>query len=198
MKRFILTCMVILSFSHIFAEDKIGSYSMSYFDGKQLNIKASEPKNGKFSFYIYVHGKREYDEVCFALKNENLNQFKTALSEVRDKFVEWEQTAKENNVTDIKKPFPVSFPKVDIAWKSSKWWFSFNKYMKPNFMVFKDGSCAMVVYLKVTASSNEYIDQEVYWVLQSKEEFDDILKVLDESLVIDHYNNKESATDLFK
>ncbi|MBR1716925.1 MAG: hypothetical protein IJ718_04815 [Paludibacteraceae bacterium] len=182
----------------LLAEDRIGSYTMSYFDGKEYEIEASEPKNGKFSIYLYVGGDRKSDKVCIGIDSKDLQAFKTSLEQIRDKFLEWEKTAKDNNVTDINKDFPYSFPKVTIAWLGSKWWFSFNKHLKPKFMVFKDGSCAMVVYMKVKASSNEYIDQDVYWVLQNVDEFNSIIDMLDENIVMEHYNNKGNKTDLFQ
>ena len=56
----------------------------------------------------------------------------------------------------------------------------------------------MVVYTKAQASSNEYITQEVYWVLKEREEFDDIIKYLDEAFISDYFAKKNNAQDLFQ
>ncbi len=196
-KNCLLICMLILSLSS-FAEDKIGSYSMSYFSGKTCDIKATEPKNGKFDIYITIGGKHKTDEVVIGVSSKELESFKRSLIEVRDKFIEWKETAVKNNVTDITKEFPAVFPRVTIAWYGSKWWFAFNQRINPTFFVFKDGKCAMVVYAKVKASTNEYIDQEIYWVLQEESEFNDIINLLDEKVVNEHFSAQETKADLFK
>ena len=195
-KSLILLCTIFLC-TNLLAEDKIGSYNMSYFEGKSYDIKASEPKNNKFDIYIEVGGKYKTDQVMLSVASKDLDAFKNALIQIRDKFLEWKKTAIENNVTDITKDFPVTLPRVTIAWYGTKWWFAFNQYIKPKFFVFKDGKCAMVVYTKAKSSSNEYIDQEVYWVLQEESEFNDVISFLNDSVVIEHYNAKSSKTDLF-
>lgn len=195
-KIVILLCAIILS-AISFAQEKIGSYSMSYFDGKSYAIKASEPKNNKFDLYIEVGGEHKSDDVVLGIESKDLISFKDALIQIRDKFLEWKKTAIENNVKDITKDFPISFPKVTIAWYGSKWWFAFNQRITPRFFVFKDGTCAMVVYTNAKASSNEYIDQDVYWVLQEESEFNDIINLLNENIVYDYFKAKSSQTDLF-
>lgn len=196
-KLFLLICTMALCLNSL-AEEKIGSYAMSYFNGKSFKIEASEPKNGKFSLYIEVGGKHKSDNVMLGVESKDLESFKDALTQVRDKFLEWKKTAVENNVTDITKEFPVTFPKITIAWYGSKWWFAFNQRIKPTFFVFKDGTCAMVVYTKAVSSSNEYIDQEVYWVLREESEFNDIIGLLDENVIIEHFSTKETKADLFQ
>lgn len=197
MKKMMALILCLISIT-TFGQEKIGSYSSSYFDGRSFNISASEPKNGKFNVYIEVGGKHKTDDVQICVSNKNIEEFKSALVSVRDKFFEWKETAEANNVKDITKDFPYIFPKVDIAWYGSKWYFHFGKKISPTFFVFKDGSCAMVVYTKAQASSNEYITQEVYWVLKEREEFDDIIKYLDEAFISDYFAKKNNAQDLFQ
>ena len=198
MKKSMIALMLCIVSIMVMSQEQIGSYTMGYFDGKEYKIQASAPKNGKFDFYIDVEGERKSDNVNLLLENTELEKFKTVFTQVRDKYLEWAKTAKANNVTDINKDFPWSFPKLSVAWYGSKWWFSFNRYFTPRFMVFKDGTSAMVLSAKVVSSSNEYIDQKFYLVLQTEEEFNQILDVLNEEKVINYFKNKENTKDLFK
>lgn len=197
MKKIFILLFAIGVCGNLFSEEKIGSYAMSYFDGRSFEIQASEPKNNKFYLYIQVGGEHKSDKVMLSIESKDLLAFKDALIQIRDKFLEWKKTAIENNVKDITKDFPITFPRVNIAWYGSKWWFAFNQRIKPTFFVFKDGTCAMVVYTKAESSTNEYIDQEVYWVLQEESEFNDIIRFLDENVIIEHFKAKSSQTDLF-
>ncbi len=180
------------------AEDKVASYSMSYFDGKVYDIEASEPKtDGSFNFYIYVAGDGQNDRVCLSLKSKDVPNFKESLETIKNKFAEWKATATENKVTDIVKAFPCTFPKMTVAWHSSKWWFAFNRVFTPDFFVFKDGRCAVVTSAKVTSSENQYIDQTFYLVFEDNSEIDQLIEGLNCDAVVRYYNQKRNATDLF-
>lgn len=197
MKKAIFFVCCLFSLSAL-AEDKVASYSMSYFDGKVFDIQASEPKpNGSFDFYIYVVGDGMDDRVCLDLKSENVAAFKETLETIKVKFTEWKNTAVENKVTDITKDFPCSFPKMNVAWHTSQWWFAFNRIFTPTFFVFKDGRCAVVTSAKVVSSENRYIDQTFYLVFEDNSEIDTLIKGLDCDAVIKHYNQKQNAADLF-
>lgn len=181
-----------------FAQDKIASYTMSFFEGRVFDIAAGEPKdNGDFSFYIYVAGEHTNESVCLSIDNKQVPAFINALEIMKEKFPEWKETAIKNNVSDIKKEFPVTFPKMTVAWYGTKWWFAFNKTFTPQFFVFKDGSCAAVTTAKVKSSSNEYIDQTFYLVFEDASEIDTLIKGLDSSAVVKHYSSKNNAADLF-
>lgn len=171
---------------------------MSYFDGKIYDIQANQPKaNGSFNFYIYVAGERSNDRVCLSLKSENVPAFKEALETIKIKFTEWKTTAIENNVSDMTKSFPCSFPPMKVAWYSSQWWFAFDRTFTPKFFVFKDGSCAVVTSAKVESSKNKYIDQTFYMVFEDNSEIDTLIQGLDCDAVVKHYNQKQNAADLF-
>lgn len=51
---------------------------------------------------------------------------------------------------------------------------------------------------KVTASSNEYIDQKFYWVFQSVAEIDEFIKKLDYPKFIQNINTKANNEELFQ
>lgn len=198
MKKSMIALMLGIVSISMMGQERIGSYTMGFFPEDKFDVLATEPNKGKFDIYFDVEGKHKSDNVKLDVSSKELQQFKATLIQVRDKFLEWQRTAKENKVSDINKDFPFTFPKLTVAWYGTKWWFSFNHYLTPKFFVFKDGSCAMVVHKKVVSSSNEYIDQEFYWILQTEEEFNELINYLDENIVNNYFNSKESTQDLFK
>ena len=200
MKKILLFIVVIAMSALVSAQEKFATYTMSYFQEMgEFPIKISKlDKKGKFSVYIYVMGESEYDNVCITIKSIDLPTFRQTLTDLRDKFVEWKEVATENNVTDMKKEFPYSFNGITIAWLGSKWFFSYNNIITPLFVAMEDGKCVMIVYKNATSSSNQYIDQKVYFVLQEKEEFDNLLNVISEENINDYLNKRSNAEDLFR
>ena len=65
-------------------------------------------------------------------------------------------------------------------------------------MILESGKKIIVMNSKVTASSNEYIDQEFYWVFQSVTELDEFIKILDFPKFIEKMNANANNADLFQ
>ncbi|KXB34463.1 hypothetical protein HMPREF1869_01195 [Bacteroidales bacterium KA00251] len=202
MKKIIIIAMLFTSLVAR-AQEKIGSYTSSFFNPvkTEFDVRATQPKNDKFRYYISVWGENPTDKVNLILSSENAEKFVEAMQICKEKFVEWKKIAKDNNVTDFTKKFPVTLPPIDVGWYSSEWWFSFDHIFTPKFLVFKYGECVECVFMlyeKVTASSNEYIDKEFSFVLKSPDEFDSLIKNIDKEVVIRHFGEKQNVKDLFK
>ncbi|WP_288904757.1 hypothetical protein [uncultured Porphyromonas sp.] len=198
MKKIIIIAMLFTNLVAM-AQEKIGSYTSSFNPDKtEFDVQATQPKKDKFDYYISVLGEKLTDDVNLCLSSKNAEKFVEAMQICKEKFIEWEKTAKDNNVTDMSKEFPVTLPPIDVAWYSSEWWFSWNHVFTPKFFVFKDGGCAFVLYDKVTASSNKYIDKKFYLVLKSQDEFDSLIKNIDKEVVTRHFSEKQDVKDLFK
>lgn len=198
MKKSLITLLFMLFYIIVYGQETVGTFNMEYFAEEGVKkIECTNPDANDFNVYIGAVGNHASDEVYLRIKGNDLDNFKIAFIQLRDKFVEWATVARENNVTDMVKEFDISLPKMTVCWLSSKWWFSFNQRLTPKFLVLKDGKCAMVLSKKVNASSNEYIDQTLYFVLTSKEEFDDVLGLLDIQKMKDVFSKKESKEDLF-
>lgn len=195
MKRIIIIAMLFTNLVAM-AQEKIGSYTSSFtFQKPEFDVRAKQLEKDKFDYYISVLGENLTDDVNLRLSSENAEKFVEAMQICKEKFIEWEKTAKDNNVTDMLKEFPVTLPPIDVAWHSSKWWFSFNHIFTPTFIVFKDGGCAFALSSKVTASSNKYIDKEFFLILKSQDEFDSLIKNIDNEVVIRHFSEKQNVKD---
>lgn len=180
-----------------FAEDVVAYYSMSSLCENDLKIEASEPKNGEFTYYIEIQGERLSDKVYMSIESSKLELFRGTLKLIRDKYKEWCKVAIDNNITDMKKEFPYKLFNVSYAWYGSKWWFSSDYILTPQFIILDDGKMCVSIYKKAVSRSNEYIDQKSYLLLNSLDEIDKLIEGTNPQIVYDYYNNKTSKEDLF-
>lgn len=179
------------------AEKVVATYTSSYFN-KTYDIEASEIKNDKFSVYIGVTAENSSTKAMIEVESDKLEDFKQALLQTRDKFVEWSKVAKENNVKDMSKEMEVTFPSISVCWLGSKWFFSFGEKLKPKFLILDNGNFVVSFYKKVTASSNEYIDEKIYWVFSDSKEIDELISKLDVEKIKAKLQENVKAADLFK
>lgn len=195
--KFTIFTLLILVSSILKAQEVIDNYTMSYFN-KSYDIEASKEKNGDFTVYIQVSAERVSTKANYMIKSDRLHEFKEALLFTRDKYVEWAKIAKDNNVTDMTKNIDAKFPNIDIAWLSSKWFFSFGEKLSPTFMILKNGQFVVSFVNKNTASSNRYIDETTYWVFADVKEFDEVIQKLDYDKIKGKLEKIENKADLFK
>ena len=162
----------------------IGAYTSCDY---QFQIYATDPQNGNFIVLINTNGAQ------LAIESENLAHFKDTLLLVRDKYVDWKETAEENNISEIKKEFPYTFPKMLVGWwtKSEELEVVEDIYFTPKFYV-HEGKCSMAINKDVTSPKNE--TQRIVWLLCSVEEFDKILSYLDAETI----NRLYQARNLLK
>ena len=178
------------------AEKVVGSYTLSYFD-RTYDIEASEIKNGKFSIYIQVSAEREATKAMICVESSDLDKFKQSLIQTRDKYEEWSKVAKDNNVKDMSKEMDIKYPSMTVCWLGSKWFFS-NQKLQPRFLIVDSGKHLVTFIKKVKASSNQYIDETIYWVFSSSKEIDELLSQLDFTTIKSKLEERESESGLFK
>lgn len=196
MKKVLLILIgIALGFS-VEAEQVVGSYYCSYFE-KDFEIQASQKNNKLETVYVEIKAKSSKDAVI-SIDGKELESFNASLGLVRDKFTEWVKIAKENNVTEMNKDFGIHFPKVDIAWLGSKYWFSFNKTIDMSFLILDSGKMVAIWCPKVVSSSNRYIDETIYFVFEREEDFDSLINQLDYNSILDKLLNTKKNEDLFK
>lgn len=202
MKKLIFT--IALSFAcsvFCFAEDVISTYKVS---GVELEVQASKPNGGKFTYYIQTFDENASDkDVFLCVESKYVQEFKETLKLVKEKFIEWSEVADKNNVTEMAKELPHSFKNIYFAWFGAKWWFSDTfKNVTPYFVVSPDenfGVLKMVAILKtVSAYSNRYITKEITFLFGEPEEIDTLIDALNEDKVYEHFNSKTQTSDLFQ
>ena len=196
MKKFLFLIAFVLLTTSLRAEKVVATYMMS---GMERNIEAGINDRGVLSVYIQVMGEYKSENVFVRVQGDaDINKFVAQLTYCRTKFIEWEEVAKKNNITDFKKEFDTTFPYVEIWWSGSKW-YSSNKrnFIKPLFLV-TDGKAAFGEGGEATHWDNQYIDQKFYLILNSIEEIDSLINALDVTQINKVLNQDTQADALFK
>ena len=177
-----------------FAQEKVGTYSCAYFD-KEMDVEYSAKLK---EYYIQIRGESNTTLAFFTIKTSKIDDFRKALSDTKAKYIEWTKVAKDNNVKEYDKDMDIKFPSGGGAWYGSKWWFTFYATPTPRFLI-TDGKylCLLFSGKKFTASSNEYINEKVYWVFSSPEEIDELLALLTEEALNKVKQEQQKTDDLF-
>ena len=197
MKKFIFVLTLLAIILPMRAEQKVGEYTNSYFK-KSFDIEAAEKNNKVESVYIGIPTDMESRTAFIEVKGKDLELFKTALELARDKYVEWKRIAQENNVTEMRKEMGINFPKVTIAWHGTQWWFSFGNKINLKFIILDDGKMVATWAPEVTASSNRYIDQQIYLVFGDADDFNGIISQLDGQRILNELLKTKNNSDLFQ
>ena len=198
MRKLFLLMVATMSYVCTNAQQTIDSYYTSYF-GKEKSIQASKNSNGIYNVWIDVAGEYDKDDVSIGIEGEDIPAFINALHQIKQKYAEWDNVAKQNNVKKISKDFEITFPRVTVAWYGSKWFFAFKHILSPRFMVLESTGSSYIVFSdKVQASSNEYIDQKYYLVFSSVNEVNDLISKISPDSIKAKMEQKNSQADLFK
>jgi hypothetical protein len=191
MKRILLFIAFTLLTTSMYAEKIVATYTMS---GTKRNIEAGIDNKGALNVFIQVVG--EYSEYVMirVTGEEDIRKFCTQLAYCKKKFIEWEQVAKSNNVSDFKKEIDATFPNVEVWWVGLEWYSSFKEnFIKPYFVV-NEGDAAFGTMGQATHWANEFIDQEFYILFETANEIQSLIDALDITK-IKHALNRDIETD---
>ena len=191
MKKFLLFIAFTLLTTSMHAEKIVATYTLS---GTTRNIEAGIDSKGALNVFIQVVG--EYSEyVMIRVTGEtDINKFRTQLAYCKNKFIEWEQVAKSNRVSDFKKGIDATFPNVEVWWVGLEWYSSDKKnFIKPLFLV-NDGDASFGAYGAATHWNNEFITQSFYILFETAYEIQTLIDALDITK-IKAVLNREAQTD---
>ncbi len=197
MKKIIVLLLILFVVKSVNAEKKVGSYYCTYFS-KSFPIEAALKNNELDNVYVGIEAAKA-DKAFISIDVKDIESFKTALMSIKDKYAEWCQVAKENNVTDLTKNFDIQMPLVTIAWyHGSGWKFDFGVKLDMKFMIMDDGSMIAVSMKDVVSSSNQYIDDTIYFAFGNVADFDGLVSVLNSDKILKELRTVENNKDLFQ
>ena len=191
MKKFLLLIAFILLSTSMYAEKIVATYTLS---GTKRNIEAGIDDDGSLNVFIQVVGE-DSDYVMIRVAGEaDIKRFRSQLEYCKQKFIEWEQVAKKNKVSDFKKQIDATFPNVEIWWVGLEWYSSFRKnFIKPLFLV-NDGDASFGTYGAAKHWQNDFITQSFYVLFETAYEIQTLIDALDITK-IKYSLNKDIETD---
>ena len=200
MKKLVFVFLAVFNCLMGFAQKKVTEYSMEFFNHQAFAIEATDPKNGKFTFYIYCRSLNAEKEVGFSIESKDIERFVESLRSIEDKFEEWTKTAKDNNVTDYDKNFEAKFKSVGVFFKDGKKYHFTSVRFSPYFKVTKDGECLAVFRTReLTASDNQFMHHDGFMMaFSSRQEIEDFIKALDPNPILNKEVKNEATDNLFK
>ena len=196
MKRILTLIIATFCLLEAKAQEEVAKYSNSYFN-KQYRVSASV-KDGKIDFVSIGIEPSSAKIANLFMDGDKVDDFRRAIESVRDKYKEWCNIAKENNVTEMNKEFDITFPTVGFSWYSSKWYADFSQKLRLKFLIMKDGRMIVSHSPKLVSSANKYIDEQVYFVIGGEADFDSLIKALDTEAMLSHLLSKKKDEDLFQ
>ena len=186
------------------AQDKFTTYQNS-FGGKNVkDIRISLEDKGKYTLYIEAipMDKLFTDPGGINLSEKQNPEFIKALDQAKLKYDEWVKTAKDNNVTELRKDIDVKSISGAFFKTGSDWNFQFKVNLSFRFLILK--SKDEVKYLltintgKLTSSSNQFTNVDGFSIIFSS---DDEIEKFKEAISITKINEfiaKPKEKDLFK
>ena len=195
MKRILLFIAFTLLTTSMYAEKIVATYTMS---GTERNIEAGIDSKGSLNVFIQVVGEYSDYVMVRVTGEDDIKKFRTQLSYCKNKFIEWEEVAKSNNISDFSKEIDATFPNVEIWWVGLEWYSSYEKnFIRPVFLVNNgDASCGTMG--QATHWANEFIDQEFYILFETANEIQSLIDALDITKIKYALNQEYQTNSLFQ
>ena len=191
MKKILLFIAFSLLTTSMYAEKIVATFTMS---GTKRNIEAGIDSKGDLNVFIQVVGE-DCEYVLVRVEGEeDIKKFRSQLEYCKNKFIEWEQVAKSNNVYNFKKEIDATFPNVEIWWVGLEWCSSYKmNFIKPLFLI-NDGDASFGAYGAAMHWNNEFITQTFYILFETANEIQTLIDALD-TTKIKYVLNREAQTD---
>lgn len=196
MKKILSLLLLFIMFQIVNAGNIIGTYTLSHFD-RTFIVKAVGSKQNKFSIFIEVKGESSND-TYISVKGKDLEKFKKSLLEMKNKFVEWSNTATDNNVNKMTRFMEVKFPSIGVHWETpSKIYFSGEEDIFPVFSIMDDGTYRAIIAKTVKYAMNRYITETIYLPFSNPQEIDGLINLLDKDKIINVIEQQSELQKLF-
>lgn len=195
MKKILFLIAFTLLTTSMYAEKIVATYTLS---GTRRNVEAGIDNKGALNVFIQVVGE-DSDYVMIRVAGESdINKFRSQLAFCKNKFIEWEQVAKSNKISDFKKEINATFPNVEVWWVGLEWYSSDKKnFIKPLFLV-NNGDASFGAYGAVTHWNNEFITQSFYILFETANEIQSLIDALNISKIKASLNQDMETDALFR
>lgn len=176
MKRLAFFILMIIVSVHSFAQ-YYGEISLSVEKEKVLQYVLL--KDGD-DYILRLQAQHQYSkDVFFEIKTtKELIKLNYALKTLKQKFIEYTTTVKENNIKEYSKVLDLDFCKVTLLWYSTQWRSGANS--KPDiYLLIKNGVTCINICKQSSCRTNHYITEQGDLFLISEEDFDTLITLTD-------------------
>jgi len=198
MKKLLLTLIILSISSSIFAQtQQIGTYPMGWLR-KPGYISVSDIRKQNFTVNIQVEAMYDFTNAWISVRSRDLDRFVRFLTQVRDKYAEWSETAKTNNVTNTSVLMDFWSPRIRTSWQVGTSSF-FNDYkIRAKFMVLRDGSPIIDFSFTATHITNRFIKEEIKWAFLLPSQLDELISQLDPGAIRKKVQKAGDNRELFR
>lgn len=159
----------------------VGTFSNQHANRDNLRVELLKKDNKPYYVRFDAQTKRGYGEVW--IKYKDLDKFRQALIDARDKYVEWSQVAYANNVKNFRKYIPVKFPKPIYWWEIAGERF-YDDYTGWKMIFSASDNFRFAFMLAETKHmKNRYITENYEIVFSCVEDFNSLIDLLDPAKV---------------
>ena len=202
MKNIILITLMLFTLD-VMAQQSIGVFQIF---GKEYNFNATEPKeNGEYDLWIDAY---PIDKIVgqggMNIKFKDINYFVESLKKAKDKYVEWNKTAIDNNVTELNKNLEITLPNATGYFVyGGEWHFDFSIQPYFKYLITQEASgkisYGLIIYTgKYVSSKNEYIDSDTFcYAFYSEKDINTFISLFNTKLVEEKFSKQKSKEDLF-
>lgn len=184
-----------LFFTSLIHAQSVGSYTSSSFN-KEFDIDLTLIKKNRFAVDIHIASDRVDGVTFIRIEDKNIKEFVTKLEETKKIYSEWRAIAEDNEVEELSKAMDIKFPKTDIFWLGTKWFYAEGQRLRPYFLISKE-KYSVFFCEKIAAKTNEFIKETIYWVFNDVDEIDEIINYLDYDKLQVMANEKREKGNLF-
>lgn len=190
--------MIVTSSSLGNSQEVYNSIDLS-FDNKSYDISISYKSADKYTMYMDMIPLDDVSKSGGIILTEKYHSnFVSSLDEARLKYIEWVNTAKENNVTELTKSMPIKCKTNAYFLYGSKWNFQYSINITFDFKI-SNGSYLLIIRTgSLVSASNQYMKSSGFvYVFQSDQEIENLSNLLNVERVHE-YITEPKASDLFK
>ena len=194
-KALILIALCVCALQLLAVEYNIGSYKNSY-DGKSYSVDV-RLKNDKIELvYIFMATKSGLTGY-FNFKGGELDDFYKALCSIQNKFVEWSNTAIENNIVSFSKEFETKLPKGNFFWLGNETWMATRRRLDPMFVVSNSQPMFMLLG-SANALQNKYISETFNLAFIKLEDYKNFTEIFNPENALKKALENQNLTNQFK
>lgn len=203
--KLIIIAMILMSTSLNYAQTQsFNNYINEYID-KSYDITITGKDTNKYDIWIDAYSLDDINKYGgIIIKNKAEESFKTALLTAKDKYIEWVNIAKQNNVKDLIKDMDIKIKGVETYFSyGNSTHFMFNVKLKFSINIHetKSGNIEYLLLVKtgeLTASDNQFMKINGFVLIFTDiNSIDAFLQIINHNLIID-YISKPKTDDLFK